>query len=138
MYLTYRTLVLEEVMIKTPKISEAEWVVMEVVWRQHPITALEVVQQLTHYKQWQDQTIRTMLRRLIRKKALIYKAEGKVYFYAPAVSREQCVRGESHSFLERIFGGATQPLLVQLLQESKLSPAEIAELKHILQEKEKK
>ncbi len=125
-------------MPKIPKISEAEWVVMEVVWRQHPITALEVVQQLTHYKQWQDQTIRTMLRRLIRKKALTYQAEGKVYYYEPAVSREQCVRGESHSFLERIFGGAAQPLLVQLVQEARLSPEEIAELKRILRDKEKK
>lgn len=125
-------------MAKIPKISEAEWVVMEVVWRKYPITALEVVRQLTHYKQWQDQTIRTMLRRLIRKKALTYKAEGKVYYYSPAVSHEQCVRGESRSFLERVFGGATQPLLVQLVQESKLSPEEIAELKRILHEKEKK
>jgi len=121
-----------------PKISEAEWIVMEVVWKRNPITALEVVQQLTAHKQWQDQTIRTMLRRLIRKKALTYKAEGKVFYYAPAVSREQCVRGESRSFLERVFGGAAQPLLVQLVQESKLSTNEIAELKKILRDKEKK
>jgi BlaI family penicillinase repressor len=125
-------------MSKIPKISEAEWIVMEVVWRKHPVTALEVVQQLTSHKQWQDQTIRTMLRRLIRKKALAYKAEGNVYYYAPAVSREQCVRGESQSFLERVFGGTAQPLLLQLMQETKLSPEEIAELKRILREKEKR
>jgi len=111
---------------------------MEVVWRKHPVTALEVVQQLTAHKQWQDQTIRTMLRRLIRKKALTYRAEGKVYHYTPAVSREQCVRGESRSFLERVFGGAAHPLLVQLAQETKLSREEIAELKRILKEKEKR
>ena len=125
-------------MAKIPKISEAEWIVMEVVWRQHPITALEVVQQLVEYKQWQDQTIRTMLRRLITKKALTYKAEGKIYYYAPAITREQCVRGESRSFLERVFGGAAQPLLVQLVQETKLSDEQIAELKRILRDKEKK
>ena len=119
-----------------PKISEAEWVVMEVVWRRNPITALEVVQQLTAHKQWQDQTIRTMLRRLIRKKALTYRAEGKVYYYTPAVSREQCVRGESRSFLERMFGGTAHPLLVQLVQETKLTSREIAELKRILSDKE--
>lgn len=121
----------------SPKISDAEWVVMEVIWKRHPITALEVVQQLTAHKQWQDQTIRTMLRRLIRKKALTYKASGKIYYYEPAVSREQCVRVESRSFLERIFGGAAQPLLVQLMQESRLSPDEIAELRRILRDKEK-
>jgi BlaI family penicillinase repressor len=101
----------------TPRISEAEWIVMEVVWRRHPVTALEVVQELAARKQWQDQTIRTMLRRLTRKKALTYQAEGKV-------------------FLERVFGGAAQPLLVRLVQETKLSRAEIAELKRILREKE--
>jgi BlaI family penicillinase repressor len=125
-------------MPKTPKISEAEWTVMEVLWRKHPVTALEVVQQLAPHRQWQDQTIRTMLRRLIRKKALTYKAEGNVYYYTPAVSRDQCVRGESRSFLQRVFGGAPQPLLVQLMQETRLSKNEIAELKRILRGKEKK
>jgi BlaI family transcriptional regulator, penicillinase repressor len=125
-------------MSRIPKISEAEWVVMEVVWRRNPITALEVVQQLASYKQWQDQTIRTMLRRLIRKRALTYRAEGKIYYYSPAVSREQCVQGESRSFLERVFGGAAQPLLVQLAQETKLTREEIAELKRILKDKEKR
>ncbi len=125
-------------MPQLPRISEAEWVVMEVVWKQNPITALEVVHHLADRKEWQDQTIRTMLRRLIRKKALTYRAEGKVFFYAPAVSREQCVREESQSFLERVFGGAAQPLLVQLVQESRLSADDIAELKRILRDKEKK
>jgi BlaI family transcriptional regulator, penicillinase repressor len=126
-------------MPQIPKISEAEWIVMEVVWRSKgPVTALEVVQQLSAHKEWQDQTIRTMLRRLIRKKALTYTAEGNVYYYAPVVSREQCVRGESKSFLERVFGGTAQPLLLQLMQETKLSPKEIAELKRILLAKEKR
>jgi BlaI family penicillinase repressor len=125
-------------MPKTPKISEAEWIVMEVLWRKYPVTALEVVQQLSAHKQWQDQTIRTMLRRLIRKKALTYKAHGNVFHYAPAVSRDQCVRGESRSFLQRVFGGTAQPLLLHLMQETKLSPAEIAELKRILRTKERK
>jgi BlaI family penicillinase repressor len=122
----------------TPRISEAEWIVMEVVWRKSPITALEVVQELTGHKQWQDQTIRTMLRRLIAKKALTYQAKGKVFYYKPAVSRENCVRTESRSFLGRVLGGAVQPLLVQLVQEAELSPAEIAELRRILRDKEKK
>jgi BlaI family penicillinase repressor len=122
----------------TPRISEAEWIVMEVVWRRHPVTALEVVQQLAARQRWQDQTIRTMLRRLTGKKALTYKAEGKVFHYSPAVSREQCVRVASRSFLGRVLGGAVQPLLVQLVREATLSPEEIAELRRILRDKGKK
>jgi BlaI family penicillinase repressor len=121
-----------------PRISDAEWAVMEVLWQQHPITALEVVQKLGPTRPWQDQTIRTMLRRLIDKGAIKYKAEGKVYYYEPAVSREQCVRVESRSFLERVFGGAAQPLLVQMVRDTDLSPEDIAELKRLLAKKEKK
>jgi len=121
-----------------PAISEAEWLVMDVLWNAaRPLTALEVVQGLSGRKAWQDQTIRTMLRRLIRKKAVRYKADGKTYLYSAAASRAQCVRGESRSFLQRVFGGAAQPLLVQLMQESRLSADEIAELRRILRQKEK-
>jgi BlaI family penicillinase repressor len=125
-------------MAATPRISDAEWAVMEEIWQQHPVTALEVVQKLSPHRQWQDQTIRTMLRRLIDKGALKYRAEGKVYYYEPAVSREQCVRVESRSFLERVFGGAAKLLLVQMVQEADLSREDIAELKRLLTKKEKK
>ena len=125
-------------MAQVPRISDAEWAVMEVIWQQHPITALEVVQKLTPTRQWQDQTIRTMLRRLIDKGAIAYKVEGKAFSYEPAVGREQCVRVESRSFLERVFGGAAKPLLVQMVQDADLSREDIAELKRLLAKKEKK
>ena len=125
-------------MAQTPRISDAEWTVMEEIWRQHPVTALEVVQKLGPARQWQDQTIRTMLRRLIDKGALKYKAEGKVFYYAPAVSRKQCVRLESRSFLQRVFGGAAKPLLIQMVQDADLSRDDIAELRKLLGKKGKK
>jgi BlaI family penicillinase repressor len=125
-------------MATVPRISDAEWVVMEVIWQQHPITALKVVQKLVPARQWQDQTIRTMLRRLIDKGAIKYKVEGKAYSYEPAVSRDQCVRVESRSFLDRVFGGAAKPLLVQMVQDADLSQEDIAELKLLLAKREKK
>jgi BlaI family penicillinase repressor len=125
-------------MASTPKISDAEWAVMEELWREHPLTALEVVQKLSPARQWQHQTIRTMLRRLIDKGALKFKAEGKVYYYEPVVSREQCVRVESRSFLERVFGGAAKPLLAHMVQEADLSAEDIADLKKLLTKKGKK
>jgi BlaI family penicillinase repressor len=48
------------------------------------------------------------------------------------VKREACVRAESQSFLDRVFGGAAKPLLVHFAQNSKLSPDEIKELKKLL------
>ena len=125
-------------MATLPRISDAEWAVMEFLWQQSPVTAVEVVQKLGPTRQWKNQTIRTMLRRLIDKGAVSYRAEGKVYYYKPAVSREKCVRLESRSFIERVFGGAAKPLLVQMVQETDLSNEDIEELKALLARKEKK
>jgi BlaI family penicillinase repressor len=125
-------------MATTPRISDAEWAVMEILWQQHPVTAVEVVQKLGPTRQWQNQTIRTMLRRLIDKGAVSYRAEGKVYYYKPVVSREKCVRVESRSFLTRVFGGAAKPLLVQMVQDADLSPEDISELEALLAKKGKK
>lgn len=122
----------------TPKISEAEWEVMEILWRRSPLTALEVVRELAPRKHWKDQTIRTMLGRLVRKKALTFRTDGKIYFYRPLVTRQHCVRVESRSFLDRVFAGAAQPLLAQMVQEARLSREEIAELKRLLVAKQKK
>lgn len=120
-----------------PRISEAEWEVMEVLWRKHPLTALEVVQQLTPHKTWKDLTIRSMLGRLVRKKAVGFKAEGKTYFYGPLVTREQCVQDVSQSFLERVFEGATASLLIHFVERKSLTKKELAELEAILRQRKK-
>ncbi len=125
-------------MATTPKISDSEWLIMDVLWRRHPATAAEIAQELNPRTQWQDQTVRTMLRRLIDKKAVKYRADGKTYYYEPAVTREQCVRVESRSFLERVFGGSAKPLLVHMMQDADLSREDIAELKRLLAKKGKR
>lgn len=93
-------------MVSPPRISEAEWAVMEVLWRTHPRTALEVVRELAPHRSWKDLTVRSMLGRLVKKKALAFEARGKTHHYRPLVTREHCVQGVSQSFLERFFEGA--------------------------------
>jgi len=120
-----------------PRISEAEWEVMEILWQDSPRSAQAVVTALLGSQTWKAETIRTMLGRLVKKGALTYQPEGKRYLYRPAVRREDCVQSVSRSFLSRIFGDTVQPLLVQLVKESRLSRAEIEELKQILKQKQK-
>jgi BlaI family penicillinase repressor len=120
-----------------PRISQAEWDVMEVLWRESPLTALEVVQRLSSRKEWKDLTIRSMLGRLVRKKALGFEAEGKTYHYRPLVTREQCVQHVSQSFLERVFEGATAALLIHFVEKKSLTKKELAELEAILRAKKK-
>ena len=119
--------------MKTPNISESEWSVMEVLWASSPRTASEVVKALRDQTGWADATVRTLLNRLVEKGALeVRDVPGSPRQFAPVVKRESCVKAESITFLDRIFQGAAQPLLVHFARNAKLSPDEVRELKNIL------
>jgi BlaI family penicillinase repressor len=124
-------------MSRTPRISEAEWEVMEVLWRKHPLTALEVVRQLAPHKDWKDLTVRSLIGRLVRKKAVGFRADGKTYLYRPLLTREQCVRGLSQSFLEKAFEGATASLLIHFVETKSLTKEELSELEAVIRQKKK-
>ncbi len=119
------------------RITEAEWEVMAVVWERAPVAAATVVDLLEKRKRWSLATVRTLLRRLVNKGALRQQAEGKRYVYLPLVTREDCVRRESESFLDRVVGRAPAVSLLHLVRKADLSPKDIQELRRILREKEK-
>ncbi len=119
-----------------PRISEAEWEVMEILWKQSPATAAEIIEGLAHAS-WAPTTIRTMLARLVDKKVVAMKKQEGGILFRPLVEREECVQWEGDSFLERVFGGATNPLLVHFVKRAKLTPEEVRELQKILREKGK-
>ncbi|MCX7014583.1 MAG: BlaI/MecI/CopY family transcriptional regulator [Candidatus Sumerlaeota bacterium] len=120
-----------------PNISDAEWLAMKAVWARSPITANEVVEALSETTSWKPKTIMTLLNRLVKKGALGFEKEGRAYRYYPLVEEVACVRAESRSFLERVYGGALTPMLAHFLEESRLSKKETEELKRILDRKGK-
>jgi len=115
------------------QISEAESVVMDVLWRQHPLAAEDVVAALGVVQQWQEATIKTLLNRLLNKGAITATREGRRYLYAPVLKREDWVLEESQSLLERLFDGRVAPLVAHFSQHRKLSKKDIAELRKLLE-----
>ncbi len=116
-----------------PQISDAEWDVMKVVWDRQPVPASDVVERLAAERGWALRTVKTMLNRLVAKGALDYALDGKRFLYRALVERDACVRHESRSFLSRVFGGAVTPAVVHLLEHSKLTPAEVEQLRQVLE-----
>jgi BlaI family transcriptional regulator, penicillinase repressor len=124
-------------MKKIPRISDAEWLVMQSVWEKSPAPAGEIIQELEPRTGWNHRTIRTLLNRLVKKGALACQADGNRYQYRPKIARSAYVRQESRSFVEKVFSGDTASLLVHFARNTELSVAELEELKRILAEKEK-
>ncbi len=126
-------------MPEMPKISDAEWEAMKVIWDSPaPVTANEVVTALASQMQWNPRTVKTLLNRLVSKGAITFETQGKRYLYRAKVGREECVRMESHSFLQRVFGGQAAPMLVHFVRSARLSPQEIEELRKVLQSRQEK
>jgi BlaI family penicillinase repressor len=124
-------------MKKIPKISETEWEVMKVVWAGAPCTAERIIGVLTAADSgWHPKTIKTYLNRLVRKRALGFRKDGRAYLYRPLVTERECVAAASETFLGRVFGGAIRPMLAHFVESKRLSAGDIRELKDLLENKE--
>ena len=117
-------------MRRTPKISDTEWEIMRIVWAHHPITAADIIARLTAADAtWHPKTARTLLARLVEKKALDYEERGRRYVYEPLVSESDCVALASGSFVERVFGGSLKPMLAHFIEQRRLTRDELDELR---------
>jgi len=124
-------------MKKIPRISEAEWEILSVLWKQAPLTAAQVFAAIPN-KGWKLNTIRTFLTRLEKKGAVrAQEQDGEAKCFVPVLSREACVREESDSFLNRVFEGGSGALLLHFAGNKRLSAGELAELEAILAQKRK-
>ena len=121
--------------LSTPSITEAEWRILQVLWDRAPASAEDVVARLSSETDWHPRTVKTLLHRLVRKKAVSFEKDGKRYLYSPRLSRSRCVREASLSFLARVFGGRAAPAIVHMVEEARLSREEIARLRRLLDEK---
>ena len=118
-----------------PKISEAEWAVMKVVWAAEPCSANEVISVLVRADPaLHPKTVKTFLGRLVAKKALDFRKEGRAYLYRSLVSQADCTTLASERFLQRVFDGALHPMLAHFVENGKISAQEIRELKRLLEE----
>ncbi|MFT3761191.1 MAG: BlaI/MecI/CopY family transcriptional regulator [Pseudoxanthomonas sp.] len=115
-------------------ISEAEAVVMEVLWQRHPQNADEVVATLSERSDWAEPTVKTLLNRLLNKGAIRAERDGRRYLYSPVLAREAWVAQQSEGLLQRLFGGRVAPLVAHFSERGKLTEADIAELKRLIGE----
>ena len=114
------------------KITSAESAVMEVLWGAGPKDAEEVTAALSTSQGWTETTVRTLLSRLVHKRAVEKAKEGRRYLFRPLVERADYVHAESKSLIDRLFDGRLGPLFAQFSEREELSAEDIAELKALI------
>ncbi len=117
-----------------PALSPQEWKLIGLLWDKSPQPAYDLIEALAPREKWHPNTVRTMLARLLQKGVIRAEPYKNLYLYSAAMTRDELVSAESSSFLERVFGGALRPALIHFVKKQRLSPAEIEEMKRILDE----
>jgi predicted transcriptional regulator len=118
------------------RISAAESQVMEALWTRGPLTAEEIVATVGPAQDWGEATVKTLINRLLKKKAMASERVNGRARYRPLVSREDYLTGESQGLLDRLFGGQLAPLVAHYARHRALSPEEVARLKRLISELE--
>ena len=116
------------------RISDAEYVVMDVLWADAPLTANMVAERLRDRQSWSLPTIKTLLSRLLAKRAIAYEPDGRRFLYRPLIARADHTAGDVKRLVDRLFGGRLSPLVAHLAEQEALSPQDIAEIEALLKE----
>jgi predicted transcriptional regulator len=118
---------------KSEQMTPLELEIMQVLWETGPATVQQVQKALK--RELAYTTVQTMLTVLHRKQKVKRTLKDKAYIYKPAVSRTKFTGHAVREFIDRLFGGSAEGLVMNLLQEKHLTPEKLAEL-HALIEKE--
>ena len=117
-------------------LTNSEWYVLDCLWARPSMTVMELVAALRERLGWAKSTTITTLRRMEDKGLVLCTVEGRTKHYAPAVQRENAVRGETRSFLDKVYRGSVGLMVSALAEDKALSRAEIDELYEILRKAE--
>jgi BlaI family penicillinase repressor len=114
------------------KLTEPEWIIMNALWDNHPAKARDIVERLPSSVNWAYTTVKTMLDRLVEKKAVSKSKRGNTGLYEPRLSRRHARKSALKMVLNRAFDGAFGPMMSFLVEDENLSVSERKELIEIL------
>ncbi len=117
-------------------LTNSEWYVLDCLWERSPMTVMELTAALNTRLGWAKSTTITTLRRMEGKGLVHCTVEGRGRRYTPAVQREKAVRGETRSFLDKVYRGSVGLMVSAMAQENALSREEIEELYAVLKQAE--
>ena len=101
---------------------------MKIVWERESSTVRDVYETLLERRKVAYTTVMTMMKILEQKKYLKRTQTDRAYVYRPAQPKRLVVGAMVRDFINRVFNGATEPLLVHLVEEHDLSPEELEEI----------
>ena len=118
-------------------ISESELEVMQVLWRMGECTSTQIVKEVNKKKEWKTNTIMTMVSRLSEKGYIeVIRNQGALLLYKPLIEEYDYKSTETNNFLERMYEGSVNNMLVAFAKSKKLTKKDVEELLNLIEEDE--
>ncbi|WP_394129486.1 BlaI/MecI/CopY family transcriptional regulator [Shewanella maritima] len=113
-------------------ISNSELLVLKQLWLQSPQTSSDLVSALADTQDMHEKTVKTLLNRLVKKEAVSYEKQGRIYHYSPSIAEQDYTSKASQSFVERMFSGKLSPLVAGFAKNNTLSAEDVDELQSLI------
>jgi len=107
---------------------------MKVVWERQTATVRDVYEALLERRKVAYTTVMTMMKILENKGYLLRKQVDRAYLYRPAQPKNRVIRALVRDFVNRVFNGSAEPLLVHLIEDRRLTPDELDEIRRLIGE----
>jgi BlaI family penicillinase repressor len=111
-----------------PTLTEQELEIMKVIWKLETATVRQVYENMLERRRIAYTTVMTMMN-ILEQKGYLNKAQGdKAYVYQPAQPQKTVIRSMVREFVNRVFNGSAEPLLVHLVEDRSLTEKDLAEI----------
>ena len=114
------------------ELTEAEWLIMKVVWQNEPCAAGTVQEALANSKDWAYSTVKTTMDRMANKGLLKIRKIRNLQLFSSIISEVDAKQGEFRKMLKRAFDGALTPMMQFLIEHEGLSKAESTQLRKLV------
>jgi predicted transcriptional regulator len=116
-------------------LTDLELEIMKIVWGLEKATVRDVYEELNKRRKIAYTTVMTMMRILEQKKHLKKSQRDRAYVYHPSRPKKEVVQKMVREFVNRVFNGSAEPLLVHLVEDSYLSEQTLKEVAQTLEKK---
>jgi len=113
---------------RNTSLTAQELEIMRIVWERESATVRDVYETLLEKRKVAYKTVMTMMQILERKKHLKRTKADRAWLYKPAQPKGKVAAGMVRDFVNRVFNGSAEPLLVHLVEEHDVSPEELNEI----------
>jgi predicted transcriptional regulator len=120
-----------------PTLTEQELEIMKVIWKLETATVRQVYEALLEQRRIAYTTVMTMMN-ILEQKGYLKKDQGeRAFVYQPTQPQKQVIRSMVREFVNRVFNGSAEPLLVHLVEDRCLTESDLEELRRTIQNSRK-